>query len=264
MGDCVARRRICFRRGLRARQSPFCMVRSGDYADLTAVAKMRQTACTIPIKTLWQTLRYNGNGSEGFASMLIKTEVLRNIQAGSVDLAFRRWKRRTVKSGTRLHTAVGLIEIHSIVECDPDGITEEDARRAGHASRDELIGVLSKGIGTVYRIELGYAGADPRLELREHLPGDEAELREISARLERLDRSSRRGEWTRELLRLIDINPLVPAATLSEVSGLQKEWLKTNVRKLKNLGLTVSHHPGYELSPRGRVVLRYLEDQGAG
>ena len=33
---------------------------------------------------------------------------------------------------------------------------------------------------------------------------------------------------------------------------------KANVRKLKNLGLTVSHHPGYTLSPRGETMLRHL------
>ncbi len=30
---------------------------------------------------------------------------------------------------------------------------------------------------------------------------------------------------------------------------------KTNVRKLKALGLTISHDTGYELSPRGRASL---------
>ena len=31
---------------------------------------------------------------------------------------------------------------------------------------------------------------------------------------------------------------------------------KADVRKLKRLGLTVSHDTGYELSPRGRALLR--------
>ena len=30
-------------------------------------------------------------------------------------------------------------------------------------------------------------------------------------------------------------------------------------RKLKALGLTISHSPGYELSPRGRALLARLE-----
>ena len=35
---------------------------------------------------------------------------------------------------------------------------------------------------------------------------------------------------------------------------------KTDVRKLKKLGLTISHDVGYELSPRGRAVLQRLAD----
>ena len=53
-------------------------------------------------------------------------------------------------------------------------------------------------------------------------------------------------------------HPHLAAAELAERTGFDKEWLKLQVRKLKNLGLTISHHPGYELSPRGRVVLRRL------
>ena len=31
------------------------------------------------------------------------------------------------------------------------------------------------------------------------------------------------------------------------------------MRKLKNLGLTISHEPGYELSPREKPTLRHLK-----
>lgn len=49
---------------------------------------------------------------------------------------------------------------------------------------------------------------------------------------------------------------MLPAGELAAKIGVEKEWLKLNVRKLKNLGLTVSHQPGYELSLRGREYLR--------
>ena len=45
------------------------------------------------------------------------------------------------------------------------------------------------------------------------------------------------------------------AQELADRSGYEKEWLKLNVRKLKNLGLTESLHPGYRLSPRGAAYL---------
>ena len=35
---------------------------------------------------------------------------------------------------------------------------------------------------------------------------------------------------------------------------------QNDVRKLKELGLTISFSPGYELSPRGKALLEALED----
>ena len=40
--------------------------------------------------------------------------------------------------------------------------------------------------------------------------------------------------------------------------GCEKDWLKSQVSKLKNLGLTASQPVGYELSPRGRAALQRL------
>ena len=58
---------------------------------------------------------------------------------------------------------------------------------------------------------------------------------------------------------VIKEHPMMPAAQLAYETGFEKDWLKTNVRKLKNLGLTISHQPGYTLSPRGLVVLERLQ-----
>ena len=61
------------------------------------------------------------------------------------------------------------------------------------------------------------------------------------------------------MLRIVDVRQIrVAARTLAERLGCERDWLKPNVRKLKNLGLTISHDPGYALSPRGRVVLTHL------
>ena len=38
--------------------------------------------------------------------------------------------------------------------------------------------------------------------------------------------------------------------------GRETQPFKTDVRKLKNLGLTLSFNPGYTLSPRGEAYLR--------
>lgn len=43
---------------------------------------------------------------------------------------------------------------------------------------------------------------------------------------------------------------------LAAITGFEKIWLKLNIRKLKNLGLTISHEIGYELSPLGKLYLK--------
>ena len=83
----------------------------------------------------------------------------------------------------------------------------------------------------------------------------------IVGRLERLDARSPAGPWTARVLAMlaaIEAQPGVSARTLAEGLGCERDWLKPNVRKLKNLGLTVSLTAGYELSARGRIVLQRL------
>jgi hypothetical protein len=47
----------------------------------------------------------------------------------------------------------------------------------------------------------------------------------------------------------------VRAADIAQTFGRETQSFKLDVRKLKNLGLTISHEVGYELSPRGRSYL---------
>ncbi|HSC26686.1 MAG TPA: hypothetical protein VLD67_05400, partial [Vicinamibacterales bacterium] len=61
------------------------------------------------------------------------------------------------------------------------------------------------------------------------------------------------GAWTRKVLHPIERHPNVEAASLARRMGVEKEWLKANIRKLKNLGLTISHRRGYGPSPRGKA-----------
>ena len=114
--------------------------------------------------------------------MLIRLPILHRIKSGEVTLAFRRWRRPTVRTGGTPHTAVGVLAIASVEK--------------------------------------------------------------VAAR--------------RPVLAAIARHPQVAAQTLATVLGYERDWLKGNVRKLKNLGLTESHHPGYTLSPRGRSVFDHL------
>lgn len=115
----------------------------------------------------------------------------------------------------------------------------------------------SKGGDTIYRITLEWAGEDPRLALRETLPTD-AELADIGTRLARLDKRTT-GPWTRDILEWIRDNPHVVSKELAALRDVDLLPMKADIRKLKALGLTISHDVGYELSPRGAAYLDHLD-----
>jgi hypothetical protein len=192
--------------------------------------------------------------------LIFPRRVLTAIRDVDIDLAFRRWERPRVRPGTRLRTAVGVLEVGRVEAVERSAIGDDEARRAGFASRDDLLAMLdARGSGEIHRIELRYAGADPRVELRSRADLSEAELGEIARTLERLDRTSRHGPWTRATLELIAERPEVRAEELAAGMGREKLPFKRDVRKLKELGLTESLNPGYRLSPRGRAVLKALD-----
>jgi hypothetical protein len=191
--------------------------------------------------------------------MLFPVAILAAIREGRVDLAFRRWERPRVRPGSRLRTRIGVLEVGAVELVNRSAIDEAEARRAGSASRTELLAMLDqRGRGDIYRIELSYAGADPRVELRGRADLSAAELDEVTRHLERLDRGSRHGPWTRTVLELIAAKPEVRAVELAAEMGQEKLPFKRDVRKLKELGLTESLNPGYRLSPRGEAVLKAL------
>jgi hypothetical protein len=187
--------------------------------------------------------------------MLFRLDTLRRIEAGEVTLAFRRWRKPTVKAGGTLRTRAGVLAIESVERVGEDSITDADARRAGAPDREALL----KGLrpeGTLYRIEFRREGPDPRVALRERAKLDGEERAAIDARLARLDAASRHGPWTRRVLELIAERPATLAADLAAEVGREKAPFKADVRKLKELGLTESLEKGYRLSPRGRAYLR--------
>ena len=190
--------------------------------------------------------------------MLLKKHTLAAIKTGEITLVFRRWKRSTVKTGGTLKTAIGVLAIDRVVITNVKEITEGDARSAGYNSKAELLEEIDDRDGTLYRIELRYLGADPRIALRENDRLSKVDYESIFARLKRFDAFSRNGPWTQQVLLAIRQHPKRAAAELAAQTGFEKEWLKTNIRKLKNMGLTISHHPGYELSPRGKAFLDYI------
>ena len=142
-------------------------------------------------------------------------------------------------------------------------IREDDARRAGYATRAELLAELARHEGELHRIEFRYVGEDPRNALGRRDCLDSVEMLEVAGRLQRLDRASRSGPWTRAVLELIARRPGVAAGELATDLGRERAPFKRDVRKLKELGLTESLRVGYRLSPRGRTVLRWRQSEGA-
>jgi hypothetical protein len=186
--------------------------------------------------------------------MLIPKPHLDGIRDGTVDLAFRRWTRPSVKANGTLLTRIGRLRLGAVATVTLRAITEADARRAGYESRAALAARMKDGDGDIYRIEITGVEQDPRVALRAAKPS-KAELTDIMAKLDRLDRAASHGAWTAQTLAVIDAHPGVRALELATSVGREKLPFKLDVRKLKALGLTESLESGYRLSPRGKAVL---------
>ncbi|MFC0108196.1 hypothetical protein [Kibdelosporangium aridum] len=186
--------------------------------------------------------------------MLIRANILEQIRTGEVTLAFRRWRKPTVKAGGTLRTAIGVLAIDSVEPIPLRRITAKDARLAGYKTLAELTSFLTGRDGDIYKVSLRYVGDDPRVSLRESLPTPE-EIAQILQKLRRMDERSKHGPWTRTVLSLIAAKPGVRAPDLAASLGRETLPFKADVRKLKELGLTESLEVGYRLSPRGQAVV---------
>jgi hypothetical protein len=194
--------------------------------------------------------------------MLFRAAFLEKIRSGDVTLAFRRWRRPTVKEGSTLRTGAGVLQFTSIAVCREEDITEEDAQRAGFADLPELLRELkARTDGTLYRIKFRLCGEDPRIALREHDAIGDEECRRILELLDRMDSRDPQRPWTRTVLQAIADEEGIVAGKLGTMFGIEKAAVKRNVRKLKELGLTESLPAGYRLSPRGQALLRALANQ---
>jgi hypothetical protein len=99
--------------------------------------------------------------------MLLRSSTLEGIRAGTITLAFRRWKRPTVRAGGRLRTAIGELAIEAVERVPERSLTDDAARAAGFADAAELRGALEGREGELYRVRLSYAGEDARIALLE-------------------------------------------------------------------------------------------------
>lgn len=191
--------------------------------------------------------------------MLFRKDVLEGIGNREITVAFRRWKRPTVRQGGTLMTTVGQLDILLVERVTEDRISLEDAVAAGYGDCGQLIAELNRyPAGDLYRIVFVLARPDPRIVLRADDRLTAQDLAGLEQKLDKMDSSGRYGAWTRSVLSVLAGQPGRRAGDLAAELGYEKDWLKQHVRKLKALGLTVSLGTGYELSPRGRAYLETL------
>jgi hypothetical protein len=181
-------------------------------------------------------------------------KVAHGVADGSVTLAFRRWRRQDVQPGQVFTTAAGMVRVGAVTVVAEEQITDDEARLAGWPDAERLHRRLATQ-GEIYRVELSYAGPDPRIALRESAELSAADIAGLDRRLDRLDRAAAHGPWTLHYLELIRAHPQRRAPDLAAMVGRETAPFKIDVRKLKNLGLTLSFPVGYEVSPRGLAYL---------
>jgi hypothetical protein len=193
--------------------------------------------------------------------MLFRRETLDRIASGEVGVAFRVWRRPTVRAGGRLMTAIGELAIDAVTPVEIGALSEADARRSGAESLRALVCELSGREGVLYRIDFRRAGPDRRVALAGQPAGAPEDRAKLDVALARLDRRSRTGPWTLDILNRIEARPGAPARLLAKDLGMETPRLKRRIRQLKDLGLTESLQTGYRLTPRGRQ--HHLQSQSS-
>ena len=192
------------------------------------------------------------------AVLLFKKPFWDGLRSGAITLTYRRWQKPHVRPRGRYRChPIGVLEVDEVALVPIASIIEDDAQRTGFTTRAELIAYLEE-LGPlepateVYRVALHHGGDGDRVELAldDQLAADDVAA--IRTRLARLDKPR---PWTRRTLALIDQHPRVAASKLAKMVKRETQPFKTDVRKLKKLGLTQSFEVGYEISPRGRAYL---------
>ena len=194
--------------------------------------------------------------------MLFKGSFHEAIASGAITVTYRAWKSVRVKVGNRYRlNAEGVVAVDEVRETAVTEITDAAARASGFASRDALLKHLFPAragdpAATVFEVRFHYL-PDRRTPVTD-VPADVSAdaLHGLLGRLRNMDIRSRTGPWTGAALALIDANPRVAASRLAPRLGMETVPFKSNVRKLKALGLTISHDTGYTLTALGARVLR--------
>jgi hypothetical protein len=190
--------------------------------------------------------------------MLFERRLREGISEDKVSLTFRRWNRCQVVAGRRYRTRSDIIEVDSVDLVTSESIDAGQAAKAGYGTVAELLADLRCSEQTpLYRVSFHRIdGPDPREELAANVDLTATELAALAARLARMDAADSHGPWTTAVLTQIADRPATVSTVLADAIGWERPDFKLHVRRLKQLGLTISLDIGYRLSPRGEAYLR--------
>ena len=178
------------------------------------------------------------------------------LRRGEITLTFRTWPKCKVKAGGRYRChPIGVLEVSSVSRVLLRAVTEDDARRSGFPTRDELLAYLRAHApladdAELWKVELSFAGDGDRVAEAMSADLGAEDVATLKKKLARMDAGDA-GPWTAKIFALIEKHPRVAASQLAKKLGWETAPFKANVVKLKKLGLTQSFEVGYELTPRG-------------
>ena len=202
-----------------------------------------------------------GPGEEDRAQMLMfRKQDRERVVRGEITVTFRLWQRSHVKAGKRYPSGLGrgTIEVLDVRVVPAGMVTKRDVRPSGCRSVAEIWALAGEHTGAVVSADTLLHRVEFRFDASGSLEQPAAvtlDAESVARRLERMDERSARGPWAMRTLELIGANPRVPARRLAAEMRWETLDLKAHVRRLKALGLTISHEAGYELSDAGRRVL---------
>jgi hypothetical protein len=190
--------------------------------------------------------------------MMFKGEFLNGIAAGEVTRTYRRWKRPQVKQdGIYQLYRKGAIQVTDIGAVTENSVTDSAARLSGFDSATSLLDYLGHASpgSELYCVKFRYIGEVRKKGPDQSAIDSETEWQTLADKLAAKDRSSAVGPWTLATLTLIGESPGTSSKLLAASLKRIQMDLKKDIRKLKQLGLTISLETGYKLSDRGRSYL---------
>jgi hypothetical protein len=165
-----------------------------------------------------------------------------------------------VEAGVRYRChPIGVLLVDEVTTVGVEEIDDAEAVRAGFRDRAELLEYLAGGPAgplqpaeRIFRVALRHVGDEDAKPVAFEAELTDDDVASLEKRLTTLDRGT---PWTHKTLELIAAHPHRRAGDLAEMLGRERLEFKADVRKLKALGLTISHEVGYSLSPRGTAYL---------